>query len=209
MRFSMIIPVHNGRYRVDRLLDSILTQEGFADFDIIVVCDRCTDGTADFVREYFKYSSLKDSNRFSIVECEHGNAGLARNEGLDIATGEYILFADDDDYILHPYVFQEIDKLIKANEKPDIIHFGFIFGELGYVHPMWNDGHLFGNVWSKAYKRSAIAETRFPNVYPDDDLQFNQLMEQKPLRHVLSDSPIYYYNYMREGSITWKEKQKS
>lgn len=208
MRFTMIIPVHNGRYRIETLLDSIMTQQ-FTDYDVIVVCDKCTDGTADFVRKYFKNTFMDEMNRYDIIECDHGNAGLSRNEGLKVATGEYILFADDDDYILHKYVFQEIDKLIKANDNPDIIHFGFIFGTLGYVHPMWNDGHLYGNVWSKAYKRTAIADTRFPNVYPDDDLQFNMLMEKKPLRHLLSDSPIYYYNYMREGSISWKEKQKS
>jgi len=210
MRFSMIIPVHNGRYRVDTVLSSILSQR-FANYEIIIVCDKCTDGTADYVRQFLSETALEEQNRYSVIECEHGNAGLARNEGLDIATGEYILFADDDDKILHNYVFQEIDKLITAHDNPDILHFGFIFGEYGYVFPTWNNGKMFGNVWSKVYKRTAIGDTKFPKVYPDDDLQFNLLMEQKTeLRHLICDSPIYNYNYMRKGSISWNEKnQKS
>ena len=202
MRFSVIIPCHNGAGRIRSVLESILYQV-FDDYEVIVVCDKCTDGTADFLRMY------PWGKNYKLIECKHGNAGLARNEGLEVAEGEYIMFADDDDYILHDYVFQEIDKIINANENPDIIHFGFIFGSKGYAYPTWNNGHLYGNVWSKVYKHSAIGDTRFPNVYPDDDLQFNKLMEQKDLRHLICDSPIYYYNYMREGSITWNEKQKS
>ena len=199
MRFSIIIPMHNARSQCADVLDSVLRQT-FTDYEVIVVCDACTDTTARYVKEFW--------NDFKVIECEHGNAGLARNEGLEVAEGEYILFADDDDYILHPFVFEYIDKMLQAHSEPDVAHFGFIFGSNGYVYPTWNDGHLYGNVWSKAYKRSAIGDTRFPNVYPDDDLQFNKLMEQKDLRHVLCDAPIYYYNWMREGSITWKEKQK-
>ena len=207
MRFSMIIPCHNSAYRMTKLLLS-LTDQSFKDFEIIFVCDKCTDDTAYVLNAIFENDI--QSGKIKIIECEHGNAGLARNEGLNVAQGEYILFADDDDFILHRFVFEEIDRMITAHNNPDIIHFGFIFGGNGYVYPTWNNGHLYGNVWSKCYKKTAIGETRFPNVYPDDDLQFNKLMEQKDIRHVLCDSPIYYYNYMREGSITWKEKmQKS
>jgi len=207
MRFSMIIPCHNSRYRVEKLLDTIMTQS-FTDYEVIIVCDKCMDDTASFVKRYYDLSIKED---YKVIECFHGNAGLARNEGLNVAQGEYILFADDDDYILHPYVFEEIDRMITAHDNPDIIHFGFIFGANGYAYPTWNNGKLYGNVWSKCYKRSAIGDTRFPNVYPDDDLQFNNLMNAKEgLKHVICDSPIYYYNWMREGSITWQEKtQKS
>lgn len=204
MRFSIIIPMHNAEDRFEPVLDSILKQS-FTDYEVICVLDKCTDKTE---KRLIRYLVNSESKANKLIKCEHGNAGLARNEGLEVAEGEYILFADDDDYILHPYVFEYIDRMLKAHDEPDVAHFGFIFGDNGYVYPTWNDGHLYGNVWSKAYKRTAIGNTRFPNVYPDDDLQFNKLMEQKDLRHVLCDAPIYYYNYMREGSITWNEKKQ-
>ena len=177
--------------------------QSFTDFEIIMVHDKSCESNI----EGTLWLDYKHIHKTIVVN--HGNAGLARNEGLEVAEGEYILFADDDDYILHPYVFEYIDRMLKAHDEPDVAHFGFIFGSNGYVYPTWNDGHLYGNVWSKAYKRTAIGNTRFPNVYPDDDLQFNKLIEQKDLRHVLCDAPIYYYNYMREGSITWNEKKQS
>ncbi len=210
MRFSIIIPIHATKkrklfyYDIHSLNCSIVHQT-FEDYEIIYVLDKCDKWAKG---EFKNGTFLSDTVKKKVVECEHGNAGLARNEGLNVAEGEYILFADDDDYILHPFVFEYIDKMLQAHSEPDVAHFGFIFGSNGYVYPTWNDGHLYGNVWSKAYKRSAIGDTRFPNVYPDDDLQFNKLMEQKDLRHVLCDAPIYYYNWMREGSITWNEKQK-
>ena len=204
MRFSIIIPMHNAEKRLIRCLESI-NRQTFNDYEVICVCDKCEDDTESYVRDYYEFEVWESDK---IIVCNHGNAGLARNEGLEVAEGEYILFADDDDYILHPFVFEYIDRMLKAHDEPDVAHFGFIFGDNGYVYPTWNDGHLYGNVWSKAYKRTAIGDTRFPNVYPDDDLQFNKLMEQKDLRHVLCDAPIYYYNWMREGSITWKENQK-
>ena len=210
MRFSIIIPIHATEER-KLFYHDIITLEGsilcqtFEDYEIIYVLDKCDE----WAKKEFKYATyLSDAGNKKVIECEHGNAGLARNEGLEVAEGEYILFADDDDYILHEFVFEYIEKMLQAHSEPDVAHFGFIFGSNGYVYPTWNDGHLYGNVWSKAYKRSAIGDTRFPNVYPDDDLQFNKLMEQKDLRHVLCDAPIYYYNWMREGSITWKENQK-
>lgn len=206
MRFSIIIPMHNAEKRCVKLLDS-MSNQSFVDFEIIVVCDSCDDNTLQGVSFYFANEAFVPID-VTILKCNHRNAGMARNEGLEVAQGEYILFADDDDYILHPYVFEYIDRMLKAHDEPDVAHFGFIFGDNGYVYPTWNDGHLYGNVWSKAYKRTAIGDTKFPNVYPDDDLQFNKLLEQKDLRHVLCDAPIYYYNYMREGSISDIERKK-
>lgn len=198
MRFSMIIPIHNAEKRIYALMQSIQEQT-FKDFEVIAVCDKCEDNTFETVSEYSETINMK------VVECEHGNSGMARNEGLKIAEGEYVLFADDDDFILHKNVFEEIDRMIYASDNVDILFFGFIFGDHGYAHPLWNNGHFYGNVWSKAWKREFIGDTRFPNVYPDDDLQFCKLMEAKNPKIFICDAPIYYYNYMRPGSITWKE----
>ena len=202
MRFSMIIPVHNGENRIHVLMESIKKQT-FNDFEVIAVCDRCTD------KSIKKLMLYKDDMNLRVYECDEGNAGMARNVGLEHAKGEYILFADDDDYILHDNVFEEIDRMIISSGNADVLCFGFIFGSLGYAHPLWNKGHLYGNVWSKAWKHEAIGDTRFPRVYPDDDLQFCKLMEAKNLNFFVCDAPIYHYNWMRPGSITWKENHEN
>ena len=52
MRFSIIIPAHNAEYFIGRAIDSILNQ-GFQDYEIIVVFDRCEDGTERVVQSYW------------------------------------------------------------------------------------------------------------------------------------------------------------
>ena len=197
MKFSVIIPTHNNSDDLYQILQSIRAQS-FTDYEIILIADKCDKQNLEAAKKSANYCGA----RFKAVD--YGNAGLARNAGLEMAKGEYILFADDDDYFLHNYVFDMIDNLTQKNDV-DVLYFGFIFGKFGYKGPFDNGGHAFGNVWSKAWKRSAIGDTRFPNVYPDDDLQFCLLMEQKPIKITAIESPIYYYNYMRPGSISANE----
>ncbi len=200
MKFSVIIPTHNNAPDLMTLFYSI-GQQTFKDFEVIVVADACNKDHLTVARDLVKHC---EDFKCKFVETKYKNAGMARNAGLDIAEGDYILFADDDDKFLHPYVFDMIDNLTQKNDV-DVLYFGFIFGKFGYKGPFDNGGHAFGNVWSKAWKRSAIGDTRFPNVYPDDDLQFCLLMEQKPITITAIESPIYYYNYMRPGSISASE----
>ena len=188
--FSIIIPAHNAENRIKKALDSINGQS-FKDYEIIVVCDSCDDDT-------FK---IAESNGAKTIICEHKNDGLTRNEGIEIANGEYIMFMDDDDWWLHNEVLSSINQVLK-NNSCDILCCGFIFGYLGYRGPLDNGGCLFPNVWSKVWKKEKIGLTRFPNVYSVSDSLFNQEMFKKNLNVKIWDAPIYYYDYMREGSIS-------
>ena len=202
MRFSVIIPTHNNAKDLSTLLNSIANQS-FTDYEVIIVADACDEINRKITNVTVK--DFEDQMKITLLFVNYHNAGMSRNAGLDMADGDYILFADDDDYFLHRWVFEEINSLV-TRSGCDMALFGFIFGSLGYKAPFDNNGNAFGNVWSRCFKRSAIGDTRFPNVYPDDDLQFCLLMEAKNLKTVAFNSPIYYYNYMREGSISWNEK---
>ena len=99
MRFSVIIPAHNSEKFINKALDSIKNQT-FRDFELIVVCDRCTDNT----------KAIAESYGAKTIDVDFGRDGLTRNAGLDIAQGEYILFLDHDDLYMHEFVFEEINK---------------------------------------------------------------------------------------------------
>ena len=204
MFFSIIIPTHNDSAHLPKLLESIARQS-FTDYNVIIVADACSYEELDLTYDIVK--SYEDKMTITMEVVNFGNAGMARNAGLDIATGQFILFADDDDYFLHDWVFEEIFSLVSTTQA-DVTLFGFIFGMLGYKRPFENNGGTWANVWSKCWKRAAIGETRFPNVYPDDDLQFCKLMDKKDLNYLSFNAPIYYYNYLREGSINWIENMK-
>ena len=190
MRFTIIIPAFNAENHIRKALDSIKSQT-FTDYECIVVCDCCYDKTEEIVKEY----------GFTAVPVDFHNDGLSRSKGLDLATGEYVLFMDDDDWWLHEYVLELIDRKLKEC-KADVLAFSFIWKGVKYATPRSNGGKLYPSVWNKAWKREAIGDTRFPNIYSISDSKFHIAMMRKTLKIVDWDMPLYYYNYLRPGSIS-------
>ena len=60
-------------------------------------------------------------------------------------------------------------------------------------------------MWNKCWKRTSIGDTRFPKVHSCSDKYFHEAMMEKNLRISVWDMPMYYYNYLREGSISKKD----
>ena len=195
-KFSVIIPAHNDASRIQKALDSVRSQS-YTDYELIVVCDACTDDTAQVARMYTN----------NVLEVNYNRDGLSRNAGLDIATGEWILFMDSDDWWLHEFVLEELAGEIALGDF-DILAFGFIWKGVGMTRPMRNGNMLWPNVWSKLWKRSFIGYTRFSDVYSISDLGFTQAMLGKNPKLATWDMPFYYYNYMRPGSITERDSRK-
>ena len=88
---SIVLPMYNCENYLDELLCS-LSQQSFTDFEAICVNDGSTDGTERKLKDF-----CKKDNRFSLITKENGGAGSARNAGLDVARGKYVLFLDADD----------------------------------------------------------------------------------------------------------------
>lgn len=114
---SIIIPVYNVEKYLRRCLNSILNQT-FSDWEAICVNDGSPDKSADILSEY----AAKDS-RFKIVNKENGGLSDARNAGMRVATGEYILYVDSDDFI-HPQTLEITHKLAKRDGS-DIVSFTY------------------------------------------------------------------------------------
>ena len=195
-RFSIIIPAHNDEFRIQKALDSV-RQQSFKDYELIVVCDACTDATAVVAKMYTN----------NLIEVDFHRDGLSRNAGLDIAVGDWILFMDSDDCWLHEFVLEELAGQIAAQEF-DVMAFGFIWRNVGVAYPLHNGTQLWPNVWSKLWRRKFIGDTRFSDEWSVSDLGFTQAVINKRPRLVTWDMPMYYYNYMREGSITERDSHK-
>lgn len=91
--FSVIVPVYNVEDFLPRCLDSILKQ-GCKKYEIIMVDDGSTDSSGRICDEY--------AERFPqcrVIHKENGGLAGARNAGLKVAQGKYIVFVDSDDYI--------------------------------------------------------------------------------------------------------------
>jgi len=92
-RVSIIVPVYNAQETLERCIESILSQT-YEGFELILVDDGSTDGSTAIVEAYAR----KDA-RVRAVHTENKGVSSARNTGLDLAQGDYIGFADADDWI--------------------------------------------------------------------------------------------------------------
>lgn len=93
MLFSIIVPIYNIKPYLDRCLISLIGQT-YKDIEIILVDDGSTDGSSELCDKY-----AAQDNRIQVLHKENDGLSDARNKGLELASGEYILFVDSDDYI--------------------------------------------------------------------------------------------------------------
>ena len=194
--FSIIVPAHNAEKHIRKCLDSIKMQT-FKDYELIVVCDACTDHTFDIALEY--------TDR--VYWTEYGRDGLARNAGIDFSCGEWLLFLDDDDWWIHEYV---LDRLCHyaTHTDADLLPFQFIWPNDAHGRYYWDHAKYGMNIapWSKMYRRSFVGDTRFSDAERTSDEAFAyglvDKIERGEGKWFFIHELYYYYNFMRPGSQT-------
>jgi len=191
--FSVIIASHNGADRISRVLDSCV-QQSYKNFELIVVCDACDDNTEEIAKSYGAKTVVVDYHR----------GGLALNAGIDIATGDWVLFIDDDDWWLHEFVFQQLASVCLFSED-DAVFFSIIWKHVGYIQQTPNNYQRFtaGHCW----RRSLIGDTRNKDWEYSFDLDFTDALLAKNPVVTFINMPMYYYNYMREGSLSDRHRK--
>lgn len=95
---SVIVPVFNGEKYIEKCLDSIVNQT-LKELEIIIINDGSIDNTLAIISTYLQFD-----NRIKIINQINQKQGAARNCGLEIAQGDYVVFVDADDYIDLDYV---------------------------------------------------------------------------------------------------------
>lgn len=99
MKISVIIPAYNSSKFIKRVVTSVLLQT-YENFELVIVDDCSTDNTVELVESF-------TDNRIKIVKHQHNTgAGVARQSGLKVATGEFIMFIDSDDYVKDDFLEQ-------------------------------------------------------------------------------------------------------
>ncbi|MCR1839604.1 glycosyltransferase family 2 protein [Murimonas intestini] len=122
---SIIVPVYNAEKYIRECLVSIITQT-YKNLEIICVNDNSSDASQTILDEFKK----KDSRICVIKQQKQGGVSLARNKALQIATGEYIMFLDSDDWIDKETCKEVLD--IALAEEIDVVMWGYVreFGDV-------------------------------------------------------------------------------
>lgn len=100
MKISVVVPVFNSENYIKRCIDSI-TAQTYPEWELILVDDGSTDSSMSILEEY-----EKADKRIKAIHQENCGPGIARNTGISLATGDYLVFVDSDDIITNDYFYR-------------------------------------------------------------------------------------------------------
>ncbi len=117
-KVSVIVPMYNREALISRCLDSIAAQE-WPGMEIIVVDNDSSDGSMDVALDWARRNG---SNRLSVkvFSCRKRGACAARNHGLSVASGEFVIFFDSDD-AMRPGLVRSAINVFRKDEKLDVV----------------------------------------------------------------------------------------
>jgi len=176
---SVIIPVYGVEKYIAQCLESVINQT-YKNLEIIVVNDGTKDRSAEIAKKY----AAQDS-RIKVYDFENGGISVARNRGLEIATGDYISYIDSDDW-LDKRMYETLLKSAIQNNA-DMVKCGiietnvakeenFTFSNekiinneqhIGFEN--YFNGMLWTVVWNGLYKRELAKKVKFPDNVVNED----------------------------------------
>lgn len=213
--YSIIIPHHNIPHLLQRCLDSIPDR---SDVQIIVVDDNSDEDVVDF--DKFPIKSRRNVEFVFLKESK--GAGCARNVGLSYAKGQWLIFADADDYF--NYCINDVLDEYKENDIYDLVFFNansvdtntyqnthraeHLNGYIGLYEKNKKKGlnklrYLFGEPWSKMVRRSLVEKNniKFDETLIHNDTTFSYLVGHYG-KNIHVDKRAIYCITVRQGSVS-------
>ena len=204
IKFSIIIPTYNSESEIERALQSIRNQT-FKNYEIIVIDDCSTDNTYEVLKKYNDIKLIKNTTNLK--------AGGARNRGLEVALGEYIIFLDADDYLAEKDTLQKINDVI-GNERTDIVYLGF--ETVGRMNEKWiptKENSSFSqrvhnwtyeNVWDVCWNKQFLKENNMSFIekryFEDFVFYYKGIMKAKSYK--VASFVTHIYTMYKSDSIT-------
>ena len=210
---TVIVPVYNTEKLLRRCIDSLVSQT-WKSIEILLIDDGSTDRSGEICDEYASvYTSVK------AVHKKNGGVSSARNRGIDLARGAYLVFVDSDDFV-HPRL---IELYMLAAKEQAVLACGCTSSEeelrqLCTDH--WEERLAVYNKqeflrfmkdeyvnapWNKCYEAQIVKGNgiRFDeNKSPGEDFLFNlDYFKYAPEVYKVIPYPLYYYQEGREGSL--------
>ena len=202
---SVIVPVFNVAGYLPQCVDSILSQD-YGNLEVILIDDGSTDGSGEICDRYAALDS-----RVRAIHQKNGGAAAAKNAGLRLATGEYLAFADSDDY-LEPGAYGFLMKVLLENGA-DAVQGSFrevyrnraeeqrISEEIleGYDYLLrFPKDFSCALLWNKLYRRALFDGVFFEEGHKIDDEYFTYQGFLQPRKVVRMDRVVY--NYRKRAS---------
>lgn len=220
LKFSIIIPVYNVFSYLERSVKSAISQT-YSEIEILLIDDGSTDGSEDLCE-----SLAREDSRIYVYHKKNGGLSDARNFGLEMATGKYIIFLDSDDYINIDLCQKLAQYMLYLKDQPDIITIraAKVVGTkvTGYIRYSQLDKTVVSGkeFLKREFKHGCMNMTGCLSICRKEFLNKNhfrflvgilhedeELMPRMFLRakSVASSDILGYYYVQRQGSITQSE----
>ncbi|WP_141055740.1 glycosyltransferase [Aliarcobacter cryaerophilus] len=219
---SVVIPVYNSELYIDECLQSILKQTIVENIELICVNDGSSDSSLDILNIY----KTKFPNMI-IIDQKNAGSAIARNNGLQIANGEYVYFVDNDDYLANDNCLNELYRIAKKASL-DILNFNHlifknnslkkfsinrennkIYTGKEYLSTA-EKGNITNTPWDKLLKRSYLKEINFgytSAVISDDAESLLRLFyDAKKVSFI--DNYAYVYRIRPNSVMTGEKTEK-
>ena len=216
---SIIVPVYNSQTTINKCIDSLINQT-YKNIEIILINDGSKDNSLNICKYYKKIDE-----RIIVIDQINQGVSSARNKGIDICNGEFIIFVDSDDFI-EVDTITELVKILNTENKYDLIIFGInrvnkAYKKLNkYIHtdivercnsiieisellPKLITSEKINSPVNKLYKSNIIKDSNIKfnvNLNIAEDLMFN-------IEYIMHVRSIYvtnkpFYNYSIDDECT-------
>ena len=205
---SVIVPVYKVEEYLNQCVESIINQT-YSNLEIILVDDGSPDNCPAMCDDWAK----KDS-RIKVIHKENAGQAAARNTGIDTAAGEYITFADSDDFLDNRMYEILLQELMEASAQIVMCNC-FIYYSSDDFHPgsfaekektlYYGDdanARMFTEFssWNKIYDKKLFASIRYPQGRVGEDARMIYKVATITDCLVVVPECLYYYR-QREGSV--------
>ncbi len=220
MKLSVIIPVYKAENTLRRCLDSLLNQP-HESTEIILINDGSPDTSGEICKEYAeKHPEIR------YIEKENGGVSTARNVGLDVAAGDYVVFVDSDDWVYDNY-FSTIHRLLSEDDW-DLLQFSQNYTDGKVEKPRIQENfkssdhkEIFDKIIEymchkhinkpidKVYKRSIIEDNhiRFhPDLCVGEDRTFNIVFSLNVKKWCVISDLIYWVSLENGESLSRQKR---
>lgn len=218
-KFSIIVPIYKVEQYLEKCVHSLLNQT-YRNIEIILVDDGSPDNCPKICDEFGELD-----NRVVVIHKDNGGLSDARNKGLEIAQGEYIMFVDSDDYIktnaceqFVEFIQQGYDILIgdacieggSANiehiEKTETVYTGE-----GYLLTALTAGKMPMAAWLNVYRKKFLEDNelrfKYGRLHEDEEFTPRAFLKAEKVHYT---GIVFYHYIIRDNSITTqKDKRKN
>jgi len=215
---SVVVPIYNVEQYLEKCVESICRQT-YENLEIILVNDGSPDQCGQMCEEYAKMD-----NRIKVIHKKNGGLSDARNSGVKLATGKYLLFVDSDDYIAKDLVEKTVTVAEKNNcdmvlydyyyVEPDNVEIRSTIVPANKVISLEQEHTLLlaaTSACAKLFNREFYVKANcpFPQGIYFEDLATTSIFFMRAKRVYYLKEPLYYYINRENSIMTGKNFEKS